>query len=264
MKSAPKAPAAPDPAATAAAQAAANKETAITQARLNNFNQITPFGSLTYREDAGPDGVPRFTAIQTLSDAEQRNLDQTNAAQDLYGQAALSQLGAVRDKLATPLSLDNPAVEGRLLELGRSRLDPMLNERRAAMDTSLRNQGLLPGTEGYDRAMRGITQGENDAYTQLLLGGRGQAIQELLTERAQPLNEASALLTGQQVQQPSFVNTTQTNVAPTDYLGAVGMQQQALQNAFNTKNQNYQSQLSGLYSMGSAALGGWARGAGGK
>jgi hypothetical protein len=40
------------------------------------------------------------------------------------------------------------------------------------------------------------------------------------------------------------------------------LQQAALNNAFNAKNQNYQTQLSGMYQLGSAALGGWARGLG--
>lgn len=51
-----KTPAMPDPAATAAAQTALNKETAYWNASLNNVNQITPYGSLTYVENrASPD-----------------------------------------------------------------------------------------------------------------------------------------------------------------------------------------------------------------
>lgn len=52
-KSSPKAPAAPDPAKTAAAQTATNKETALWNAMLNNVNQITPYGSLTYTQSGG-------------------------------------------------------------------------------------------------------------------------------------------------------------------------------------------------------------------
>lgn len=53
MGSAPKAPAAPDPAKTAAAQTATNKETAYWNAVLNNVNQITPYGNLTYAQTGG-------------------------------------------------------------------------------------------------------------------------------------------------------------------------------------------------------------------
>jgi hypothetical protein len=262
-KKSPSAPAAPDPVKTAQAQSQMNRETAITQFGLNAVNQRDPYGSLSYSQiGTWADGTPRFEATQTLAPEEQRALDQSRQAQDIYGQAALQQLGAVRDRLAAPVNLNNDAVEGRLMELGQKRLNPVLEERRNAQDTRLRQQGLMPGTEAYDVAMRGIGEAENDAYNQLLLQGRGQAINEILTERAVPLNEAAALLSGQQVQAPTFVNTPQTNVAPTDYMQAVGLQQAALNNAFNAKNQNYQTQLSGMYQLGSAALGGWARGLG--
>lgn len=48
-KSTPSAPAAPDPAAVAAAQGAANKDAAIAGATINMVNQSTPYGNLTYR-----------------------------------------------------------------------------------------------------------------------------------------------------------------------------------------------------------------------
>jgi len=51
-KDSPSAPAAPDPVATAAAQAAANKEAAFTTARLNNPNIKNPYGTQTTRYGA--------------------------------------------------------------------------------------------------------------------------------------------------------------------------------------------------------------------
>jgi len=44
----PSAPAAPDPTATATAQGNMNTNTAITQQLLNQTNQVTPYGDLTY------------------------------------------------------------------------------------------------------------------------------------------------------------------------------------------------------------------------
>lgn len=52
-KKSPAAPAAPDPAATAAAQTATNKETAYWNAVLNNVNQVTPYGTLKYEQTGG-------------------------------------------------------------------------------------------------------------------------------------------------------------------------------------------------------------------
>ena len=43
-------PSAPDPSETAAAQGAANKDTAIATAELNRYNQITPYGNLTWTQ----------------------------------------------------------------------------------------------------------------------------------------------------------------------------------------------------------------------
>ena len=259
-KRAPKAPAAPDPAATTAAAARANRETAITQFGLNAVNQRDPYGSLQFNQiGTWADGTPRFEAVQSLAPEEQRALDLSRRAQETYGQAGVQQLEAVRDRLATPINLNNEAVESRLMELGSRRLNPVLEERRNAMDTRLRQQGLMPGTQAYDVAMRSIGEAENDAFNQLLLQGRGQAINEILTERASPLNEAAALLTGQQVQAPTFVNTPQTGVAPTDYMQAEALRQASLNNAFNAKNQSYQTQLAGMYQLGSTALGGVGR-----
>lgn len=48
-----KPPAAPDPVKTAAAQTASNKDTAYWNAVLNNVNQITPYGNLTYTQTGG-------------------------------------------------------------------------------------------------------------------------------------------------------------------------------------------------------------------
>ena len=276
-KKAPKAPPAPDPAATARAQAAANRETAITQFGLNAVNQVTPYGNLTYTQTGTwDDGTPRFTATQTLSPAEQEALDLSNRAQSLYGTATVNQLGAVQDRLSRPFEFDagaygdtamgRDAVERALME----RLQPQLERDRAAMETRLANQGIMLGSEAYRNAMsdyerqvadqRLAVVGAAGQEENRMAALRQQRLQEQLALRSQPINEATGLLTGQMVGTPQFTNTPQTNVAPTDYLGAVGMQQAALQNQYNQRMQNYQANISGLYGLGSAALGGWASG----
>ena len=50
---------------------------------------------------------------------------------------------------------------------------------------------------------------------------RNSALQEMYQLRNQPINEISALLSGAQVSQPSFVNTGQYNSPTTDYAGIV-------------------------------------------
>lgn len=75
------APSSPDPATTAAAQTATNKETAYWNAVLNNVNQVTPYGTLTYKQTGGG---PTY------------NMDAYNAALKSYNDAisAGAQAGA--------------------------------------------------------------------------------------------------------------------------------------------------------------------------
>jgi hypothetical protein len=138
------------------------------------------------------------------------------------------------------------------------------------METRLANQGIMLGSEAYRNAMsdyerqvadqRLAVVGAAGQEENRMAALRQQRLQEQLALRSQPINEATGLLTGQMVGMPQFTNTPQTNVAPTDYLGAVGMQQAALQAAYNQRSQNYQTQLTGMYGLGAAALAGWARG----
>lgn len=78
------APAAPDPEATAAAQAKYSKDTAIWNSALNNVNQITPFGSLTWSLGGhSPTGGQGQIPTQTNTTATQQQTSQNtyNAAQ---------------------------------------------------------------------------------------------------------------------------------------------------------------------------------------
>lgn len=257
--SSPKPPPPPDPVATARAQAQMNKETAITQYGLAATNQITPQGTLTYRQiGTWPDGTPRFEAVQEYTPGEQQVYESELGARQNMADIGREQSARIRELLATPLNLSNPEVEARMIELGRARLDPIFATRRAALETQLRNQGIMPGTEAWSNATRELNQQENDAYNQLLLQGRTQALNELLTARNQPINEITALMSASPVGQPNYVTTPNVPVQPTDYLGAVNTAYQGQLAAFNAANQRQNAMLGGLFGLAAAPLGGWA------
>lgn len=262
---APSPPQAPDPKETAAAQAQMNKETAVAQYGLNATNQVTPQGTSTYKQiGTWADGTPRFEQTTTLNPQEQQIYDTGVQTRQNIGQIGTDQSAKIGQLLNTPVNLNNEATESRLFELGSKRLDPMFAQQQQALESSLFNRGVRPGTEQYDRAMGQFGQGRNDAYNQLLLQGRGQATQEALTERNQPINEISALLSGSQVSQPQFGNTPTAGVAPTDYIGAVNTKYQGDMAAYNQQMQQRSAMLNGLFGLGGAAtkaLGGWAFGA---
>jgi hypothetical protein len=257
---APQVAAAPDPKATAAAQATANKETAVAQYGLNATNQVTPNGSLSYKQiGTWADGTPRFEATTALSDQQQSLYDKSNVTQNNLADIGNQQSARIGALLNTPVNL-NTATEDKINKLGAARLDPRFQQEGAALDTQLINKGIRPGTEAWNNAQTQFSQQKNDAYNQLYLSGRGQGAQEALTERNQPINEISALLGQTQVSQPNFTNTPQPGVAPTDVIGA---QQQSLnQSNIGTQAQTSQNNalMSGLFGLGSAGLGGWAYG----
>lgn len=135
-----------------------------------------------------------------------------------------------------------------------ARMAPQIEQDRARLETKLANQGITQGSDAYNAAQKQLedqianqrldvvlaggqeARNQGEAMAQLdaqryaqAMGLRGQLSQELMTERQTPLNELMALMSGTQVQSPSWLNTPQTGVSPADYMGAQqGNQNQAL------------------------------------
>lgn len=261
-----RAPAPPDPAQTAGAQTAQNIGTAIAQQSLNNVNQITPDGALTFDQTgttqwADPNTgrvheIPQYTATQTLSDAQQAIKGQSDEAELNLATLANDQSARLGTLLGTPVDINNEATESRLMELGRSRLDPALDRRMETLRTSLSNQGIKEGSEAFDRAMARETESQNDAYNQLLLTGRGQAVQEALAERNQPINEITALMSGSQVSQPNFVSTNPAQLANVDRAGLEMAAYQGNLANWQQEQANRSATMGGLFGLGARAIGG--------
>lgn len=255
-------------------QMKASKDAAVMQFGMNAVNQNTPFGNLTYNQvGTWGDGTPRYEANVSLSPEEQGIY---SGLTDL----TMGQMGRVGETLEQPFELGNEATEQRLYDLGAARLDPAFGRRRDAMESKLYNQGVMPGTEAYREAMAELGRQENDAYNQLVLTGRDQAVQESMLERNQPLNELGAL-SGMRVggvNQPNFVNTPSTSIATpnvADYemaayqygpLAQYEADEDYRMRQWQADEQNRQAMLGGIFGLGGAALagpslpfGGWAR-----
>jgi hypothetical protein len=88
---------------------------------------------------------------------------------------------------------------------------------------------------------------------------RGQSLQEQLALRALPINEAAALLSGQQVQMPQFQQMAPVQVAAPDYAGAVGQNYAGQMSAWNANTQRIGQQNAALANLagqvGGAAMG---------
>jgi hypothetical protein len=259
-------PTAPDPVATAKTQGEMNQNTATTTQLLNMTDQVTPTGSLKYTDNGtssfmGADGVmhsvPKFTATTTLSPAEQALLDLTNKTKTNLGQIGVDQSAKIGGLLGTNINLDT-ATEGKIDELGAKRLTPQFDKSEDALRTRLANQGIQPGSAAWNAEMTNFSNSKNDAFNQLYLSGRGQGAQEALTERNQPINEITALMSGSQVSNPTFSSTPTTNVAGVDYGGMVNNNFNALTNQYNTKMGQQNAEMGGMFglagTLGSAGL----------
>jgi hypothetical protein len=165
---APKAPTPPDPKDTSAAQTGTNIGTAIANNTMTMVDQNTPYGSLTYAQNGTQTytdpytgktyEIPRYTANTTLSQGEQGILDANTAARTNLAQTGAAQSAFLKDYLAQPANFDTSAIEGRMNELGSSRLDPRFAQEEDALRTRLANQGVVPGSEAYNREMTALSQ----------------------------------------------------------------------------------------------------------
>lgn len=269
-------------------QLGANVNTAIANAWLNNTNQVTPYGTLTYTE-AGrhpiADGVvaPQFTAETKLNPAGQKLQDTTMAITQGTADLAKDYVGRIGAATAQPFSYDgmpgapqyDEGYRRQQIDAITQRAQPQMDRDRAALEQRLADQGIGISDPAYRTAMdqyqRGVNdfrlgadiQGGNSAAQQygLEANTRDRAINEALQARNQPINEVSALLgTGTGVQQPNFVNTPQTQVAPVDVVGAYNMeaQQRLAQQQMAQSGSN--AMMGGLFGLGGSILGGLAGG----
>lgn len=225
---------------------------------------MTPDGSLTYDQtgtyqfidpNTGTSyDIPTFTATQTLSESGQQVRDAQNRADLNLANLGAEQSARLGTLLGAPIDISNEATESRLMELGRARLDPALDRRREQLRTQLSQQGIKEGSEAFDRAMMRSSEADNDAYNQLMLTGRAQAVQEALAERNQPINEITALMSGSQVANPNFINPNPAQLANVDRAGLeMGAHQQRMANWQQRMNAR-QGLMGGLFGLGAGAL----------
>lgn len=258
----------------------------LTYERLNDVQMWDNLAGASYN-------VPRYKAVTTLSPSGQRVQDINNQTEEniaTIGRDQSSRIGGILGApinfdgvsklpdastyMPTDYSADRDKVEGALME----RLNPQIARDRSAMESKLINQGLRPGSQAYNDAVSELGRNSNDARLGAILNagteqsrmlnerergynmalrGRQQGVQEVLTQRNQPLNEISALMSGSQVSMPQFVNTPQTQVAGTDYQGAVYQTYQGQMDAYKQKVASQNAMMGGLFSM-AGSLGGMA------
>lgn len=255
----------PDPKETASASTGTNVSTAIANAWLGNINEIGPDGS-TKVEQSGMQSmydpytgqtyqIPTFTRTTELSDQQKLIKEQQDAAGLNLATLGSNLSGTLGDQLTGNFKLGNEEVESRLFDLGSKRLDPAFAKQEEATRSRLLNSGIREGSAAWNSEFERMQQGKNDAYNQLLLQGRGQASQELLTEDNQRINQISALLNGGQVSQPNFMGANMPTIPTTDTAGIINQDYQNRLGAWQQKQSTMGGLFGGILGLGGKLIG---------
>ena len=259
FKDSPSPPPAPDYTGAAQATATGNIEGARYATKANRVNQYTPYGSQTYT--SGINGDPdQWRSDINLTPVGQQLLDYQNKSSLGLGEQTGQALDRVDQSLSQPFDYGSVQdVQDQAYKAQTDRLDPQFQQQQAATETQLVNQGLRPGTEAYDNAMRNFNQGKNDAYGRARIDAINtspQTYQMASSLRNQPLNELNALRTGSQVTNPTFSNAPQQGqTAGADYLGAANSQYGTAMGGYNADAASASNFNNGLLNLaGTAAM----------
>jgi len=237
----------------AQATSAGNQANAQAATAANRVNQATPYANLSYQQ-TGTDayGNPVWSATQSLAQPFQQTLgniqgqlqqatanpfDVSQFQAGKVGQGPQFQGVGQAPNLQT--QVQGTGMEGwdKATGLLMSRLNPQIQQGQERLQAQLANQGIVPGTEAYNRAMTQQGQKENDLLTQAQLAGSNVQNQ----------------MFGQNLQAGQFTNQALTgqnalNLGNTQFNNQLGQQgfanQMAATQANNAANQqNYQQAL---------------------
>lgn len=287
-KSAPSAPAAPDPQAQAAAQTASNQQTALYNFGLNNPNTTTPLGSLQFTTDTSNPNEPSTTENISLSPIEQQLFDLNNQNVVQQGTNASTAQQAVTNQLRSPYDLqgnvsqplsetnqqqDLQNAQNSLYHSQTQFLDPQFNNEQQQLTSQLANQGIPIGSAAYTNAMTQFANQKQQAYqgamdsatsggaayqaqlSQTGLANQAQQAQLYTQQYQEPVNLYSSLVSGTQATMPQFSGVNAANAAPTNVLGAYQNAYQGQLNAYNAAVGASNSQTSGLTGLLGSGIG---------
>ena len=155
---------------TAAAQSSSNRSAAIASGLLNNYNEVTPYGTkkftnngyYTGRDELGKKfRIPLRTSTVTLSPAEQAKPDASNKMQLGMLGVGNDQIGRLADTLGKPLNF-NGAVD-RVTSLGRG---PSLvaPTSRTPLASTYAGGGTVSNFASPVRGMSGTTPDYMESY----------------------------------------------------------------------------------------------------
>ncbi len=213
-------PDAPDYENLARIDAAAQKALAQEHTQANRPTQINPLGRMDWVKDA----KGNWTQTVTNDPRIQAQLDAIlGQGGDIAKQIAAQGAFEGGDKLQwNPDAMQQygDAIYGSIMDRTREEQ----TRERDMMQTRLRQQGLMPGSEAYDNAMRNMLRAQGDVSAQA-------AQQATIASKDQYRNDYLAQLKGQDV---NFAQKLQEYQTPWDVAGAAQGLTQGLRPNFDT------------------------------
>lgn len=248
----------PDPYQTAAAQTQSNEQTAAYNAALNRTSQYTPYGNSIYSQ-TGVDstGAPTYRNDISLTPEAQKQLDNQLQQNDTLSQLGFTLAGQAGQQIDTPYSDESQSGDAAAKAYYANEqqyLDPQWQQSQSNLDSKLANQGIMQGSEAYNRAELNQSNAKQQAYQSANNAAiaQGQTQQQIAlanqsTLKNAPLNALNALRSGTQIQNPSFTT------APSATAGAANVEGDVY-NSAQMANNNSNNFLNGLFGIGSAAI----------
>lgn len=264
------APQAPDPYVVAGATTQTNKDTAAFNKALNLNNYSNPFGSQSTTQ-VGTDPTTGAPIYNTQIAASGPLMGLINGAMDAAGGArsALFGLGSLNDSI-DPRAAQMAGQRGQDAAYAAQTqyLDPRFQQGQTSLESQLANQGLVPGTQAYDNAMKNFNLSKNQAYSdasnQSILTGQQIGTQMLQNQLATV--GAKANLYGQQATLPisqlqalaglvpGNTGVAQSASSPANIAQAFQNQYQGQLNAWNSNVASQNSTMGGLFGLGGMGL----------
>jgi hypothetical protein len=248
-------PTPPNPYTVANAQEELNKQSAQYQAQINDVNQITPYGSLTYAQTGTyADGMPMYTATQSLSAPEQQLFNTTVGTQEALAGDASKLAANLGGSLTNAPNLNNGALTQQDMDWANQYMQPLFNQQQGNLNAQLAAQGITQGSQAYNNAQNLQNRNVNNAYQSFFMQAEPQAYSQALQTYEAPIQTLGTLLGEGQpgTVGGSLTQTPQEQIQPADI-------ESIFEDQYSQQNQIYANTMSGLFGTGSALLGGLAR-----
>ena len=256
MPKSPSAPPAINPGDVTSRSQASNLLTGQEGQAGSTIGQSSPTESLTYGTTIDPiTGQVKYQANQQLTPDQQAIFNELQGQQIGAGATGLgnifSNFGQYTGNVNQELLSGTNSLTNQFVNAQDPAWERFMAPARAQLDTSLRNQGILPGTPAYQQQVDAQTQQQLLTKGSALAAFQPQAYQEAASTFGMPLSIEGTLMGMSHPEAGlGYVNTPGMNVNPTD---VAGIYETAQQQAFK----NYQQKVASQNALMNGLLGGF-------